>query len=84
MATYMNIDDSQTNADFTKFKQLDIPGVSNFYQLLDMAGIDHSAEDGPQKITEFVDSHPWLDSLDPETTWIISDARKKAEAENKK
>ena len=80
MATQMNIDDSQLNADFTKFRQMDIPGIGHVYQLFEQAGVDYMGDDGAQQIVEFAESHPWLDGMGVETAWIISNARKAAEA----
>jgi hypothetical protein len=80
MTTQINIDDSQLNADFTKFRRMDIPGVGHAYHLFDQAGVDHMADDGAQQIVEFAESHPWLDGMGVETAWIISNARKAAEA----
>jgi hypothetical protein len=75
----MNIDDSQVNADFTKFRTLDIPGCRNVFELFDRAGVDYASENGAQQITEFAESHPWLDSIDLETAWIINQAREASE-----
>lgn len=79
-----NIDNSQENADFTKFRQLDIPGVGHIYGIFDRAGVDYMAEDGAQKIVEFAESHPWVDDLDPESRAIISKAREDAKAKTEK
>ena len=79
MDTQINIDDSQLNADFTKFRQVDIPGVGHVYQHFDRAGVDYMGDDASQQIVEFAESHPWLDGLGVETAWIISNARKEAE-----
>jgi hypothetical protein len=80
MAELMNIDDSQINADFTKFRQMDIPGVGHVYQLFERAGVDYMGDDGYQQIAKFAESHPWLDGMGVETAWIINNARKEAEA----
>lgn len=70
------IDNNQENGDFTKFRQVDIPGVSNIYELFDKAGVDYLGENGPEEIVNFINSHPWVDNIDIETSWIISEARK--------
>ena len=72
-----NIDSSQENADFIKFRQVDIPDCADIYELFDRVGLDYAADDAPQKIVDFVNSHPWLYGIDAETTWIIDDARQK-------
>lgn len=75
----MNIDNSQENADFVKFRQLDIPGISSLDGLLEYAGIDRNSENINEEIVRFADSHPWLDNINPETAWIINSARQEAE-----
>ena len=72
----VNIDDSQENADWAKYRQIDIPGVESIYDVLRFVGIDFSGEDGPQVIVDFAKSHPWLYTLNAETAWIIGEAEK--------
>lgn len=83
MITAMNIDDVQENADFIKFRQVDIPGIGHIYDIFNMAGVDYSGEDGPQQIVTFAESHPWVDDMDAETAWIIRQARNKVAAASK-
>jgi hypothetical protein len=75
----MNIDNSQENADFIKFRTLDIPECEDIYDLFRQIGIDYSAEDGAKQVADFAKSHPWLDNMNAETTWIINQAKKEAE-----
>lgn len=83
MVTKMNIDDSQENADFIKFRQVDIPGTGSIYDILDRVGVDYSGDNGAQEIVQFAESHPWVDNMNAETTWIIKQARNAVAAENK-
>lgn len=83
MITAMNIDDVQENADFIKFRQVDIPGIGHIYDIFNMAGVDYGGEDGPQQIINFAESHPWVDDMDAETAWIIRQARNKVAAASK-
>lgn len=78
-----NIDNSQENADFIKFRQLDLPDCSDIYELFDRIGLDYMADDASQKIVDFVNSHPWLYNINAETAWIIDDARQKASSKKK-
>ena len=73
----VNIDNSQENADFIKFRQLDMQDYSDIYELFDRVGVDYSSPDGPQQIVDFANSHPWVYALGAEEAWIINDARKK-------
>lgn len=72
-----NVDNSQQNADFIKFGQLDIQDCSDIYELFDRVGVDYVSPDGPQQIVNFANSHPWVYALDAEAAWIIDDARQK-------
>lgn len=83
MAEVMIIDDSQENCDFTKFRQLDIPGVSDIYQLMERAGVEYQADDGDERIVRFAESHPWVDNMGLETAWIINSARERVKKKNK-
>lgn len=83
MENLLNVDDSQKNADFTKFRQIDIPGCRDIYELFDRFGVEYSGDNGAQNIVNFVESHQWLDNIDAETSWIIDEARKRVEQDKK-
>lgn len=80
----INVDNNQSNSDFTKFRQVDIPGCRDVYELFERAGVDYSGENGAQNIVNFVESHQWLDNIDPETSWIISQAREAVKSKKTK
>lgn len=77
------VDNSQENCDFTKFRQLDIPGVQDIYQLMERAGVEHQASDGDEQIVRFAEPHPWVDGMGLEAAWIINRARERVKKKNK-